>query len=368
MSRGWNSRMQISKQTLGEIHWWRKTVLNNYPTHLTFQESKAVLTKDASETQCGRTLQLIKTGQTIRFPGNWYSNPKWKLTSSNQRELAAILLGIQNIGKNFEVGEIKSLRIQSDNSTAIFNLRRGAAASALCKLVDQILQILENVKIQFSAFHIPGKDNKVADSLSRLFTSGDNGIRKEVLDEALQELAMQPTIDYFANRRNCKRKRFYSLIWDPWAQGQDGMKENWYKETSLLHPPIPLIQRVLNKVRKNQTEAVLIVPYWQTQSWWTDLQDLMIKSINLGKSSDVPDVGGRMRKQKRHLPPGDVLKAHIKGKEEKNSLNKSQHKEVQLKKQPTIQLGAGMVHGEDTSKDQANSSITGKVQTGNWKI
>jgi hypothetical protein len=54
----------------------------------------------------------------------------------------------------------------------------------------------------------------------------------------------------------------------------------------------------------------------------------MIKSINLGKSSDVLEVGGRMRKQKRHLPPGDVLIAHIKGKEEKNSLNKSQHKEV----------------------------------------
>ncbi|KAA6394997.1 MAG: putative Transposon Ty3-I Gag-Pol polyprotein [Streblomastix strix] len=204
MSRGWNSRIWISKQTLGEIHWWRKTVLNNYPTHLTFQEPEAVLMTDAYETQWGGTLQLIKTGQTVRFAGNWYNNPKWKLTSSNQRELAAILLGIQNVGKNFEVGVMKSLRIQSDNSTAILDLRRGAAAPALCKLVDQILQTLEIMKIQFSAFHIPGKDNKEADSLSRLSTSGGYGIRKEVLDEALQELAMQPTVDYFANRRNRK--------------------------------------------------------------------------------------------------------------------------------------------------------------------
>ncbi|KAA6367029.1 MAG: putative reverse transcriptase, partial [Streblomastix strix] len=215
MSRGWNSRMWISKQILGEIHWWRKTVFNNYPTHLT------------------GTLQLIKTGQTVRFAGNWYSNPKRKLTASNQRELATILLGKQGIGKNFEVGVIKNLRIQSDNSTAIFDLRGGAATPALCKLVDQILQTLENIKILFSAFHIPEKDNKEADSLSRLSTSGDYGIRKEVLDEALQELAMQPTVDYFANRRNRKCRRFYSLIWDPWAQGQDGMKANWKKETPL---------------------------------------------------------------------------------------------------------------------------------------
>ncbi|KAA6397940.1 MAG: hypothetical protein EZS28_006536 [Streblomastix strix] len=131
MNRGWNSRKWISKQTLGEIHWWRKTVLNNYPTHLTFKEPEAVLTTDASETQWGGTLQLIKTGQTIRFAGIWCSNPKWKLTSSNQRELAAILLGIQSIVKNFEVGVVQSLRIQSDNSKAIFDLSRGAAAQAL---------------------------------------------------------------------------------------------------------------------------------------------------------------------------------------------------------------------------------------------
>ncbi|KAA6390804.1 MAG: hypothetical protein EZS28_013672 [Streblomastix strix] len=342
--------MWISKQTLGEIHWWRKTVHNNHPKHLIFLQPEAVLTTDASETQWGGALQLIKTGQTVRLSGNCYNNPKWKLTSSNQRELAAILLGIQN------------------NSTAIFDLRRGAAAPALCKQVDQILQTLENMKIQFSAFHIPEKDNKEANSLSRLSTRGNYGIRTEILDETLQELAMQPTVDYFTNRRNRKCRRFYSLIWDPWAQGQDGMKANWKKETPLLHARIPLIQRVLNKVRKDQTEAVLIVPYWQTQSWWTDIQELMIKLINLGKSSDVLVVGKRMLKQKRHLPPGDVLIAHIKEKEAKNSLNKSQHKEVQLKKQPTIQLGAGMVHGEDTSKDQANSSITGKVQAGNGKI
>ncbi|KAA6396302.1 MAG: hypothetical protein EZS28_008176 [Streblomastix strix] len=94
----------------------------------------------------------------------------------------------------------------------------------------------------------------------------------------------------------------------------------------------------------------------------------MIKSINLGKSSDVQEVGGRIRKQKRHLPPRNVLIARIKGNDEKNSLNKSQHQEVQLKKQPKIQLGAGMVHGEDTGKDQTNSSITGKVQAENGKI
>ncbi|KAA6394405.1 MAG: hypothetical protein EZS28_010063 [Streblomastix strix] len=360
--------MQISRQTLEEIHWWRKIVINNYPTLLPFLEPEAVFTIDASEKQWGTTLQLIISGKTIMFAGIWYNNPKWKLIFLNQLELAAILLGIENIEKNFEIGAIKSLRIQSDNSIAIFNLRRGAAALALCKLGDQILESLDHMKIQFSAFHIRDKDNKETNSFSRLSTSGNYGIRKEILSEALQEQATSPTIDYFANRRIRKCRRFYSLIWDSQAQYQDGMKANWKSEIPLLYPPISLIQRILSKVRNDQIEVILIMSFWQTLSWWTYLQELLIKSINLGETSDVLEVGWRMRKLKLHLPLGDVLIAHIKGKEVKNSSNKSQNKNVQLKKQLMIQLKADTELGKNTGKNQNNFSITGKVQTGNGKI
>ncbi|KAA6386797.1 MAG: hypothetical protein EZS28_017677 [Streblomastix strix] len=264
------------------------------------------LMEENSPQQLLNSLDISRTRSSLDY-GRFRNTVGRNITTdkngtNSQRELAAILLGIQSIGKNFEVGEIKSLKIQSDNSTAIFDLRRGAAAPALCKLVDQILQTPENMKIQFSSFHIPGKDNKEADSLSRLSTSGNYGIRKEVLDEALQELAMQPTIDYLANRRNRKCRRFYSLIWDPWAHVQGGMKAKQKRKSPLLHPPMPLIQRVLNKVRKDQIKVIMIIQHWQIQSWWRDLQELKIKSINLGKSSDVLEVVGRMRKQKTAPP------------------------------------------------------------------
>ncbi|KAA6398554.1 MAG: hypothetical protein EZS28_005916 [Streblomastix strix] len=87
----------------------------------------------------------------------------------------------------------------------------------------------------------------------------------------------------------------------------------------------------------------------------------MIKLIYLSKSSDILEIVGRMRKQKRHLTPGDVQKAHIKSKEVKSSQIKSQHKVVQLKKQPMIQLRYGAEHGEDIDQCQDNSSITGNI-------
>ncbi|KAA6398553.1 MAG: hypothetical protein EZS28_005915 [Streblomastix strix] len=136
-----------------------------------------------------------------------------------------------------------------------------SCSPALCKLVYQILEFLENLKIQFSTFTIPGKNNREAESLSRLSTSGDYDILKEILSEALQELSISPTIDFSPNGMNCKCRRFYSLIWDQWVQGQDEMKANWKNETPLLYPPMLLIQRVLNKVMKDQNKAVMIVTH-----------------------------------------------------------------------------------------------------------
>jgi hypothetical protein len=89
--------------------------------------------------------------------------------------------------------------------------------------------------------NIPGKENIIADSLSRLEISGDYRIDPAVLEEALDLLQIQPTIDVFANRRNRQCKRFCSLIKDPWAVCQDGLTLPWKKEVPLVHPPILLI-------------------------------------------------------------------------------------------------------------------------------
>jgi hypothetical protein len=51
----------------------------------------------------------------------------------------------------------------------------------------------------------------------------------------------------------------------------------------------------------------MIVPYWQAQHWWPDFQKMMVKMVILGKCEDVLVPGGRMRKQRKHLPPGDLV-------------------------------------------------------------
>jgi hypothetical protein len=74
----------------------------------------------------------------IKESGKW-TKENWRLTSSNQRETAAILLGIRKLEHYSNIGKISSLMIETDNAVAAFNIRRGAAATAFVKLTDRIL-------------------------------------------------------------------------------------------------------------------------------------------------------------------------------------------------------------------------------------
>ncbi|KAA6355123.1 MAG: hypothetical protein EZS28_049351, partial [Streblomastix strix] len=69
--------------------------------------------------------------------------------------------------------QIKSLKIDTDNSSAAYNINRCSAAVAIAKLVDRTLETAEVLNLQLHAFHIPGVTNRIPDSLSRLATSGD---------------------------------------------------------------------------------------------------------------------------------------------------------------------------------------------------
>ncbi|KAA6355341.1 MAG: hypothetical protein EZS28_049132 [Streblomastix strix] len=101
------------------------------------------------------------------------------------------------------LGQVQSLNIESNNSSAAFNINRGAAATALAKLVDRTPEKAEKLNIQQHAFHIPGLQNKILDLLSRLATSGDYTIDQEILNEALHILKVRPTA-LFYNGRNVR--------------------------------------------------------------------------------------------------------------------------------------------------------------------
>ncbi|KAA6321529.1 MAG: hypothetical protein EZS28_054545, partial [Streblomastix strix] len=189
----------------------------------------------------GATLKINSNKQEIWFQGDW--NNHWRLTSSNQRETAAVLCWLLRSAPFLREQQVQSLKIETDNSSSAYNLNRGAAAISLLKLTDRILEVAEDLELQIHAFHIHGKENTIPDSLSRLVTSGDYSLKEEILQEVLLMLKIRPSIDMFSNRRNRKFRRFMSLSQDKWAVAQDCLPISWQLEVPYLHQPIPLIQQ-----------------------------------------------------------------------------------------------------------------------------
>ncbi|KAA6384808.1 MAG: hypothetical protein EZS28_019666 [Streblomastix strix] len=122
-----------------------------------------------------------------------------------------------------------------------------AAAISLLKLTDRIQEVAENFELQIHAFHIYGKENTIPESLSRLVTSGDYSLNQVILHEAIVKFRIRPSFNMFSNRRNRKFRRFVSLSQDKWAVAYDYLSISWQLEVPYLHPPIPLIQKTLNK-------------------------------------------------------------------------------------------------------------------------
>ncbi|KAA6396105.1 MAG: putative Pol polyprotein [Streblomastix strix] len=304
LTREWNSTVYPSMQVLKEIFWWKTMIQKNKPIQDTVISPQAILATDASKTNWGATLKMSHPDLEILFLGKFSNN--WHISSSNQRDIAGIFCAIRRSETYLRERQIRALKIETYNSSAENNIDRGSAAVALVKLTDRILETADP-NLQLHVFHIPGKLNVIPDSLSRFATSGDYQIHQDVLMEALFALQVRPSIDMFANRRNRKFKRFLTLVLDNWAMGQDCLSHPWSGEVPYLHPPIPMIQATLNKAKQEGVPAVIVVPNWPSQPWWPSLAGQIVKYVNVRRSEDILKPGGRMRKARKNLPPGEIL-------------------------------------------------------------
>ena len=83
------------------------------------------------------------------------------------------------------------------------------------------------------------------------------------------------TIDLFASRLNAQLPTYVSHKPDPFATYIDAFTLNWSGLICYIFPPFSLIPRVLQKLELEQADAVMVVPYWPTQVWYTKFTHLL---------------------------------------------------------------------------------------------
>jgi hypothetical protein len=250
--------------------------------------------------------------------GRW--NMKISLQSSNWRELVAIHRALQAFKPVIRENNIKTIQLFSDNATTVYNLNRKAAAITLYKSLIRLVS-LTTMGVTIIAAHVPGIFNDHADCLSPLELAGDYRVNKHLLFALLDKWNIHLDVDLFATSTTSLCKSFCVIRNVAGREGYLGnaMNINLSDMTPILHPPISLINKVLEKISKEGELGVLILPNWSGQSWSYMLDKLSVKMKVLGPSEEVLFPGRLMRKRELKLPTGDIA-LHIL-RNEKNMMN-----------------------------------------------
>ena len=86
----------------------------------------------------------------------------------------------------------------------------------------------------------------------------------------------RPEIDMFSSRVTNQIPVYASWLPDPKSSFIDAFTINWNNIFIYVFPPYSIIWRMLQKIQKECKKAIIIVPLWTTQSWFTRIMELAI--------------------------------------------------------------------------------------------
>lgn len=284
-NNNYDAKMNISPHLMSDFYWWKKHIaLSSNTIH---NETFAVeIFSDASKSGWGAHCENKTTF------GFWSDQEKKK--HINELELLAAFFALRCFTRNLSNCFVLC---RIDNTTAISSINRFGSVrfSNLNKLARKIWHYCEKKQIFIFASYINSVKNIHADRASRQLHSDTEWSLSKYAFSKIRKKFGDPKIDLFASRTNKKCNIFISWVKDPEAQGVDAFTFNWGEMNFYAFPPFSLILRVLQKIKKDKAEGIVVVPRWCSQPWYPIFKSLLIgeplifkPNINLLSFSGAP--------------------------------------------------------------------------------
>jgi hypothetical protein len=290
--------MQLGETMESGLRWWQEKLKAKVLMRLRPFVPEMCITTDASGTGWGA--DVFKEESKRRLKGLWNATMADPKTSSNLRELTAVREAIVQLLEERSVRPGCDILVRSDNLTTVANINRRSCATSLLPEMLRLFEVLEVAQLRIRTTYIPGKENVVADELSRQTDASDYEMDVETFLSLTEALDVSVGIDLFASDGNAKARRFYS--WRPAvrALATDALVQSWSGEDDMYaFPPIILIQKVLNKLRQEGGRMLIITPAWTSAAWGRELDDMTVRRRELGEI-------GEFAKRGRLVPPKNM--------------------------------------------------------------
>ncbi|KAA6396297.1 MAG: putative AGC family protein kinase [Streblomastix strix] len=323
---GQEASVKLNKQIMGNLQTILILIKQNWPKKLKDRTPNTILTTDASEDSWG-----------------------WRLDQFNEQKMG-----------HWPIGMFLESRLQQfERTSSSVNLAKKPIVN-ISRLVNEMhptqdgqykqrmrerFLLLNNIDIMTYMEHLPGLKNSTADALSRLSWIADCQINPVFIIEALLRITFQPTLDAFAHKTNMQLKRYCSPQEDNNTIARNALNIPWTSEQLLLHPPIGLISKVIQKTIRDQEEAVLILPRWCLYKYRTMLPPIQNQITLI--SSDQILTKGKTMKEFTKLSPGIIETIKINPKKENNYFENLQNQQSQTQQLQTNLLQASILrHGD----------------------
>jgi hypothetical protein len=163
---------------------------------------------------------------------------------------------------------------------ALAHIRKegGLKGRPLLEAAERILLLAHQRHLLLLPAFIHSEENIQADAASRFQSIPDWHLSPRVFLQ-ISALRGLPQINLFASRHSAQTSRFYS--WD--AKGApeaiNALSQRWDFELAFLFPPIPLFKRVIRKLERSRGTFLLVIPYWDAQTWFASLQALRVEDV-----------------------------------------------------------------------------------------
>ena len=170
------------------------------------------------------------------------------------------------------------VQLSVDNSAAVSYLNHAGRtrSQALSDLAITIWEWCLQRKLYLSAIHIPDIVNKTPDGISRQKLERTEWILDSNVFHQIAGVYQQRQVDLFASHQNHQLPNYFSWIQDPQAVRTYPFSISWKFKLCYLFPPFPLIQKCIQKIKQDQTDALLITPVSKSRPLYNILLEMLI--------------------------------------------------------------------------------------------